>query len=91
MAPNPPPLLTSASSAGERQHHANGRGAVVIPAREKVPPGTPRREKSHGRESSAMQDPGLKDYVRGDTPPDTEDEGGRYFQDFLGGEYAADG
>lgn len=45
----------------ERQFHANGRAAVA--SRERPMPGTPSRKEKH-RESSALQDPGLKDYVR---------------------------
>jgi hypothetical protein len=40
----------------ERQYHANGRTRSAVP-------GTPSRKDKH-RESSALQDPGLKDYVR---------------------------
>lgn len=48
----------------ERQYHANGRAAVASRDRPAVPlPGTPSR-KDKLRESSALQDPGLKDYVR---------------------------
>jgi hypothetical protein len=43
-------------------HGANGKAAVVAA---KVP-GTPRREQSH-RQEKAVQDPGLKDYVGGDS------------------------
>lgn len=49
----------------ERQYHAsNGRAPAVVASRERVAmPGTPSR-KERQRESSAVQDPGLKDYVR---------------------------
>lgn len=46
----------------ERQYHANGRAAVASRERPYTP-GTPSR-KDKIRESSALQDPGLKDYVR---------------------------
>ncbi|TDZ15943.1 Cytokinesis protein sepH [Colletotrichum orbiculare MAFF 240422] len=59
--PSPPP---SASSTAERQYHVNGRAAVVA-SRERGP-GTPRKEKQGPRESSALQDPGLKDYRLGE-------------------------
>lgn len=59
--PNPSPP-SSASSSVERQYHVNGRAAVVA-SRERSS-GTPRKEKQGPRESSALQDPGLKDYVR---------------------------
>ena len=57
MAPNPP-----GSFSTERSYHGgNGKAAAVVAT--KVP-GTPRREAGgHGREK-AVQDPGLKDYVR---------------------------
>jgi hypothetical protein len=45
----------------ERQYHANGRPAMA--SRDRSIPGTPSR-KEKVRESSALQDPGLKDYVR---------------------------
>lgn len=45
----------------ERQYHGNGRPAIA--SRERSVPGTPSR-KEKIRESSALQDPGLKDYVR---------------------------
>jgi hypothetical protein len=45
----------------ERQYHGNGRPAMA--SRERSVPGTPSR-KEKIRESSALQDPGLKDYVR---------------------------
>jgi hypothetical protein len=52
----------------ERQYHANngrrGGHAAVVATRERAGvPGTPSR-KERQRESSAVQDPGLKDYVR---------------------------
>ncbi|RSL48100.1 hypothetical protein CEP53_009666 [Fusarium sp. AF-6] len=47
----------------ERQFHANGRAAVA--SRERPMPGTPSRKEKH-RESSALQDPGLKDYRLGE-------------------------
>ncbi|KAL2686990.1 hypothetical protein Neosp_004539 [[Neocosmospora] mangrovei] len=47
----------------ERQFHANGRAAVG--SRERPMPGTPSRKEKH-RESSALQDPGLKDYRLGE-------------------------
>ena len=59
MAPNP---QASSAPSADRPYHGNGRPAVVA-SRGERPPGTPRREKGHGRESSAVQDPGLKDYV----------------------------
>jgi hypothetical protein len=46
----------------ERQYQANGRAAVASRERP-FTPGTPSR-KDKIRESSALQDPGLKDYVR---------------------------
>ncbi|PNY27545.1 Septation [Tolypocladium capitatum] len=51
----------------ERQYHAsNGRGPAVVASRERVAmPGTPSR-KERQRESSAVQDPGLKDYRLGE-------------------------
>jgi hypothetical protein len=50
--------------SGERQYHAtNGRPSIVA-ARHDRTPNTPRKE-SNGREK-ALQDPGLKDYVRAD-------------------------
>lgn len=57
MAPNPP-----GSSSTERSYHGgNGKAAAVVATKM---PGTPRREAGgHGREK-AVQDPGLKDYVR---------------------------
>ena len=59
--PTPPPQLLP----GERKYQANGRGvAVVTASRDRASPGTPSR-KDKLRESSAVQDPGLKDYVRG--------------------------
>ncbi|GJC79717.1 cytokinesis protein sepH [Colletotrichum liriopes] len=61
--PNPSPP-SSASSSVERQYHVNGRAAVVA-SRERGP-GTPRKEKQGPRESSALQDPGLKDYRLGE-------------------------
>lgn len=56
------PPSSSSSAAAERHHHPSGKAAVAATRSEK-PPGTPRREKSNGRESLALQDPGLKDYV----------------------------
>lgn len=54
MAPNRSP-----GSAAERPYHgANGKAVVAAKM-----PGTPRREQSH-RQEKAVQDPGLKDYVR---------------------------
>lgn len=49
-------------SAGVPYHHsANGRAAVVAPAKT---PGTPRREQqSSHRLEKPVQDPGMKDYV----------------------------
>lgn len=69
MHPSPSPL-----GFVERQHHASGGGrptsaAGLAAGLAAVPrtPSTPRKDKSHGhssgRESSALQDPGLKDYV----------------------------
>ncbi|KAF4979000.1 hypothetical protein FZEAL_4731 [Fusarium zealandicum] len=50
----------------ERQYHANGRAPVVSRERPSMPmPGTPSR-KEKLRESSALQDPGLKDYRLGE-------------------------
>ncbi|KAF4994801.1 hypothetical protein FDECE_13006 [Fusarium decemcellulare] len=50
----------------ERQYHANGRAAVASRDRASMPmPGTPSRKEKH-RESSALQDPGLKDYRLGE-------------------------
>lgn len=46
----------------ERQYHA-ANGRPVMATRERSMPGTPSR-KEKIRESSALQDPGLKDYVR---------------------------
>jgi hypothetical protein len=63
MVSNPLHSSSSSTSSADRQYHANGRPAVAASRGERVP-GTPRKEKSHGRESSALQDPGLKDYVR---------------------------
>ncbi|KAF4971349.1 hypothetical protein FSARC_1781 [Fusarium sarcochroum] len=48
----------------ERQYHANGRPAVATRDRPSMP-GTPSR-KEKLRESSALQDPGLKDYRLGE-------------------------
>lgn len=45
----------------DRQYHANGRPRAAVP-------GTPSRKDKH-RETSALQDPGLKDYVRTCSPP----------------------
>lgn len=50
----------------ERQYHANGRAGAVAGRERSAMPGTPSRKDKH-RESSALQDPGLKDYVC--TPP----------------------
>ncbi|MBE3048886.1 hypothetical protein IMZ48_41590 [Candidatus Bathyarchaeota archaeon] len=61
-------MAPPSSSAAERHYHPNGRAAVAATRSEK-PPGTPRRDKSNGRESLAMQDPGLKDYVSPCLPP----------------------
>ncbi|KAK2729588.1 hypothetical protein CKAH01_02562 [Colletotrichum kahawae] len=61
--PNPSPP-SSGSSSVERQYHVNGRAAVVA-SRERGP-GTPRKERSGPKESSALQDPGLKDYRLGE-------------------------
>ncbi|KAF0323990.1 cell division control protein [Colletotrichum asianum] len=61
--PNPSPP-SSGSSSIERQYHVNGRAAVVA-SRERGP-GTPRKERSGPKESSALQDPGLKDYRLGE-------------------------
>ncbi|KAM0397858.1 hypothetical protein ACHAQC_003522 [Fusarium culmorum] len=47
----------------ERQYHGNGRPAIA--SRERSVPGTPSR-KEKIRESSALQDPGLKDYRLGE-------------------------
>jgi serine/threonine protein kinase len=47
----------------ERQYHGNGRPAMA--SRERSVPGTPSR-KEKIRESSALQDPGLKDYRLGE-------------------------
>ncbi len=50
----------------ERQYHVNnGPAAAIVASRERLPamPGTPSR-KERQRETSALQDPGLKDYVR---------------------------
>lgn len=47
----------------DRPQHPNGRPAAVVASRERSAPGTPSR-KERIRESSALQDPGLKDYVR---------------------------
>lgn len=60
LAAMPTPLPPSSSSSAERQYHLNGNAGVVA-SRERGQ-GTPRRERQ--RESSALQDPGLKDYVR---------------------------
>ncbi|KAM5380926.1 hypothetical protein ACJZ2D_003235 [Fusarium nematophilum] len=50
----------------ERQYHPNGRAAVASRERPSMPmPGTPSRKEKH-RESSALQDPGLKDYRLGE-------------------------
>ncbi|KAK2033342.1 hypothetical protein LX32DRAFT_106753 [Colletotrichum zoysiae] len=54
----------SSASSVERQYHVNGRAAVVA-SRERSQ-GTPRKEKQGPRESSALQDPGLKDYRLGE-------------------------
>lgn len=65
MAPNSPHKSRPSEggfSSGERQYHAaNGRPSIVA-ARHDRTPNTPRKE-SNGREK-ALQDPGLKDYVR---------------------------
>ncbi|CAI4215347.1 unnamed protein product, partial [Parascedosporium putredinis] len=58
-------MAPPASSSAERHPQANGKAAVVATRSEKAP-GTPRRDKSNGRESSAVQDPGLKDYRLGE-------------------------
>jgi hypothetical protein len=54
----------------ERQYQHNGRppAAVVVSRDRNGMPGTPSRKEKQ-RESSAVQDPGLKDYVR--RPPVT--------------------
>lgn len=55
---------------GDRHiHSSNGRAApaavaAVAASRERGTPGTPSRKERPPRESSAVQDPGLKDYVR---------------------------
>ncbi|KAG7136653.1 Cytokinesis protein sepH like [Verticillium longisporum] len=51
-------------SSAERQYHVNGRAAVVA-TRERGS-STPRKERQGQRESSALQDPGLKDYRLGE-------------------------
>ncbi|KAM0333375.1 hypothetical protein ACHAQA_002036 [Verticillium albo-atrum] len=51
-------------SSAERQYHVNGRAAVVA-TRERGQ-STPRKERQGQRESSALQDPGLKDYRLGE-------------------------
>ncbi|KAH6696972.1 cell division control protein [Plectosphaerella plurivora] len=62
--PTPLPTASSSSSSADRQYHVNGRAAVVA-TRERAPgSGTPRKERQ--RESSAVQDPGLKDYRLGE-------------------------
>lgn len=50
---------------GHAHGHGHGHGhAAVVATRERVGvSGTPSRKERH-RESSAVQDPGLKDYVR---------------------------
>lgn len=48
----------------DRQYQPNGRPSAVVVSRERTAvPGTPSRKEKQ-RESSALQDPGLKDYVR---------------------------
>lgn len=49
----------------ERQYHANGRAGAVAGRERSAMPGTPSRKDKH-RESSALQDPGLKDYRLGE-------------------------
>ena len=49
--------------APERQYNLNGRAAAVAVRERPSMPGTPSR-KEKLMESSALQDPGLKDYVR---------------------------
>jgi hypothetical protein len=62
-------MVSHPSSSSER--HANGRsGAGNGHGRAESTPGTPRKERSVGKEK-AVQDPGLKDYVW----PTTEWEG----------------
>lgn len=51
----------------ERQFNPNGRAAAVASRERSGMPGTPSR-KEKLLESSALQDPGLKDYVREPTP-----------------------
>ncbi|SPN97509.1 related to septation (sepH) gene [Cephalotrichum gorgonifer] len=58
-------MAPPSSSAAERHYHANGKAALAPPRAEKQP-GTPRRDKGQGRESLALQDPGLKDYRLGE-------------------------
>lgn len=47
----------------ETQYNANGRPLAVASSERSAMPGTPSR-KEKLLESSALQDPGLKDYVR---------------------------
>lgn len=46
----------------DRQYHGQPNGRVVASRERSAVPGTPSR-KDKGRESLAVQDPGLKDYV----------------------------
>jgi hypothetical protein len=64
-----PAMVSHPSSSSD--HHANGRsGAGNGHSRAEGTPGTPRKERSAGKEKG-LQDPGLKDYVW----PATEGEG----------------